>query len=80
MRTMLLTFLVCLTVLTSMWMSAGFCQSMARNLTVQEAAAAAVASTWMAAGCGSSFCRPVSTVEWHVHRIDKQHSRLCVTF
>jgi len=36
----------------SVWVSAGFCQSMARNLTVQEAAAAAaVASMSLAASC-----------------------------
>ena len=43
--TLLLTlFVMCLTGVAGMWMSAGFCQSMARNLTVQEAAAAALAS------------------------------------
>ena len=34
----------CLTGMGGVWVSAGFCQSMARNLTVQEAAAAAMAS------------------------------------
>lgn len=50
-------------------MYAGFCQSMARNLTVQEVAAAAAASTWLVASC---FIVPAPVVITCVRAVDSK--------